>query len=292
MRIHCISCALNRRTLSYVHTQRDRGELSFRLPHQGRTAAGADVSARLPGGCVRRACGRRVHGCRRRRSAIRRWQSSSPAACFRPASPWSSWPEASSSPETISWSWAFWRARSRARQMLRNWRRCLSGQLCGRGARCGAVRVWGTSFPRSAASSRRPLITIAQTKAGLTFCDAFVRGILCNFLVCIAVWMANAAKTVGWEDRWPSFSRSWPLWSRALSTASPICTTSRRDCFTAAQTGAAAEGLTWGRALIGNLLPVTLGNLVGGGLLVGVSAWYLYLKKGRNELLIPRQHCR
>ena len=53
--------------------------------------------------------------------------------------------------------------------------------------------------------------------------------------------------------------------------------------FTAAQTGTAAEGLTWGRALIGNLLPVTLGNLVGGGLLVGMSAWYLYLKQGRNS---------
>ena len=50
------------------------------------------------------------------------------------------------------------------------------------------------------------------------------------------------------------------------------------------QTGAAAEGLTWGRALAGNLLPVTLGNLVGGGLLVGVSAWYLYLKKERNSV--------
>ena len=49
---------------------------------------------------------------------------------------------------------------------------------------------------------------------------------------------------------------------------------------TAAQTGAAAEGLTWGRALACNLLPVTLGNLVGGVLLVGVSAWYLYLKQG------------
>ena len=41
---------------------------------------------------------------------------------------------------------------------------------------------------------------------------------------------------------------------------------------------------TWGRALIGNLLPVTLGNLVGGGLLVGVSAWYLYLKKEINSV--------
>ena len=53
---------------------------------------------------------------------------------------------------------------------------------------------------------------------------------------------------------------------------------------TAAQTGAAAEGLTWGRALVSNLLPVTLGNLVGGVLLVGVSAWYLYLKQGKTAV--------
>ena len=50
------------------------------------------------------------------------------------------------------------------------------------------------------------------------------------------------------------------------------------------QTGAAAEGLTWGRALACNLLPVTLGNLVGGVLLVGVSAWYLYLKQGKTAV--------
>ena len=54
--------------------------------------------------------------------------------------------------------------------------------------------------------------------------------------------------------------------------------------FTAAQTGAAAGGLTWGRALLGNLLPVTLGNLVGGVLLAGMSAWYLYLKQGKANV--------
>ena len=51
-------------------------------------------------------------------------------------------------------------------------------------------------------------------------------------------------------------------------------------------------GLTWGRALLGNLLPVTLGNLVGGVFLVGVSGWYLYLKQGRNQQLFLRRHCR
>ena len=47
----------------------------------------------------------------------------------------------------------------------------------------------------------------------------------------------------------------------------------------------AAAGLTWGRALLGNLLPVTLGNLVGGVLLVGVSGWYLYLKQGKTTVI-------
>jgi len=54
---------------------------------------------------------------------------------------------------------------------------------------------------------------------------------------------------------------------------------------TAAQTSAAAAGLTWGRALLGNLLPVTLGNLVGGVFLVGVSGWYLYLKQGKTTVI-------
>ena len=37
---------------------------------------------------------------------------------------------------------------------------------------------------------------------------------------------------------------------------------------------AVSVGSTWGRALLRNLLPVTLGNLVGGVFLVGVSGWY------------------
>ena len=49
--------------LAHVYPQRSCGELSFRLPDQGGAAAGPDVSACLYGGCLRRAGGRRVHGC-------------------------------------------------------------------------------------------------------------------------------------------------------------------------------------------------------------------------------------
>ena len=127
------------------------------------------------------------------------------------------------------------------------------------------------------------MIAIAQAKASLSFSDAFVRGILCNFLVCIAVWMASAAKSVPGKI----LAVFFPIMTFVVagfehSVANMYYLTA--GLLTAAQTGAAAGGLTWGRALLGNLLPVTLGNLVGGVLLVGVSAWYLYLKQGKTAV--------
>ena len=154
------------------------------------------------------------------------------------------------------------------RQMLRNWLVVYLGNFAG-AVLVAALCVSGHVFSAFGGKLAVSVVTIAQTKAGLTFGDAFVRGILCNFLVCIAVWMANAARTVGGKGFEHSVANMYYL---------------AAGLFTAGQTGAAAEGLTWGRALIGNLLPVTLGNLVGGGLLVGVSAWYLYLKQERNSV--------
>lgn len=48
--------------------------------------------------------------------------------------------------------------------------------------------------------------------------------------------------------------------------------------------GMVYENLTWGGFLLRNLLPVTLGNMVGGVVLVGVTAWYLYLAPERDRV--------
>lgn len=146
-------------------------------------------------------------------------------------------------------------------------------------ALCMLGHVFSAFDGRLAAS----VIAIAQTKASLPFGNAFVRGILCNFLVCIAVWMASAAKSVPGKI----LAVFFPIMTFVVagfehSVANMYYLTA--GLLTAAQTGAAAEGLTWGRALACNLLPVTLGNLVGGVLLVGVSAWYLYLKQGKTTV--------
>ena len=168
------------------------------------------------------------------------------------------------------------------RQMLRNWLVVYLGNFAGAvlvAALCVSGHVFSVFGGKLAAS----VIAIAQTKAGLMFGDAFVRGILCNFLVCIAVWMANAARTVGGKIAavfFPIMAFVVAGFEHSIANMYYLAA----GLFTAGQTGAAAEGLTWGRALAGNLLPVTLGNLVGGGLLVGVSAWYLYLKKERNSV--------
>lgn len=168
------------------------------------------------------------------------------------------------------------------RQMLRNWLVVYLGNFAG-AVLVAALCVSGHVFSAFGGKLAASVIAIAQTKAGLTFGDAFVRGILCNFLVCIAVWMANAAKTVGGKIAavfFPIMAFVVAGFEHSIANMYYLAA----GIFTAGQTGAASEGLTWGGALAGNLLPVTLGNLVGGGLLVGVSAWYLYLKKERNSV--------
>ena len=169
-----------------------------------------------------------------------------------------------------------------ARRMLRNWLVVYLGNFAG-AVLVAALCVSGHVFSAFGGKLAASVIAIAQTKAGLTFGDAFVRGILCNFLVCISVWMANAARTVGGKIAavfFPIMAFVVAGFEHSIANMYYLAA----GLFTAGQTGAAAEGLTWGRALIGNLLPVTLGNLVGGGLLVGVSAWYLYLKKEINSV--------
>lgn len=168
------------------------------------------------------------------------------------------------------------------RQMLRNWLVVYLGNFAG-AVLVAALCVSGHVFSAFGGKLAASVVTIAQTKAGLTFGDAFVRGILCNFLVCIAVWMANAARTVGGKIAavfFPIMAFVVAGFEHSIANMYYLAA----GLFAVGQTGAAAEGLTWGRALIGNLLPVTLGNLVGGGLLVGVSAWYLYLKQERNSV--------
>jgi formate/nitrite transporter FocA (FNT family) len=57
------------------------------------------------------------------------------------------------------------------------------------------------------------------------------------------------------------------------------------DTMTAAavEAGTDMTNLTWGNFFLSNLLPVTIGNIIGGAVLVGCMYWYIYLLPNKNK---------
>ena len=116
--------------------------------------------------------------------------------------------------------------------------------------------------------------------------DAFLRGIACNFLVCIAVWISFAAKQVSSKI----IGLFFPIMMFVLCgfehsvanmyyIAAGIFAKGNAAYLEAATAaGADVSGLTWGAMFTKNLLPVTLGNIIGGAVLVGLAYWFVYLK--------------
>lgn len=133
-------------------------------------------------------------------------------------------------------------------------------------------------------------IKVASIKTNLTFLQAFSSGILCNLLVCLAVWMSYGAKDLASK----SLVIFFPIWLFIASgyehsvanmyylSAGLFAKSSAR--FTEAATGSYAvspeslENLNIISSLGANLLPVTLGNLAGGAIFVGAWYWWAYKK--------------
>ena len=127
-------------------------------------------------------------------------------------------------------------------------------------------------------------IKAAAGKVSLSFVNAFVLGVLCNWLVCLAVWMTFGAKD-GISKAAVIF---FPIWLFVASgfehsianmyyiTAGIFDRCEPLYAGKAAELGANIDGLTWGAMFTRNLLPVTLGNIVGGAGCVGCVYWFVY----------------
>lgn len=135
------------------------------------------------------------------------------------------------------------------------------------------------------------VISTAASKCVLPFGDALIKGILCNFLVCIAVWISFAAKDVAEKIAGLFF----PIMIFVLSgfehsvanmyyiTAGLLAKKIPAYAEAAAGAGVDMDVITWGNFLGVNLLPVTLGNIIGGAVCVGCVYWYLYSKKCQSD---------
>ena len=159
-------------------------------------------------------------------------------------------------------------------RMLRSWGVVYLANVLGAGL-VAALTVAAGTFDGVYES----VVATAAAKAGLPFLTALLRGVLCNFLVCIAVWMSLAAQSVPGKLA----AMYLPIFTFVLcgfehSVANMFYLPA--GILAAGRYGVAAEGLSWASMWTGNLLPVTLGNILG-GCLVGVVYWAVYLRKER-----------
>lgn len=137
-------------------------------------------------------------------------------------------------------------------------------------------------------------IKIAAGKTSLSFLNAFTMGILCNWLVCVAVWMSSAANDIVGKI----FAVFFPVWLFVTSgfehsvanmyyiPAGILAKENAQWYQSAIALGATPEKiahLSWQSFVLDNLLPVTLGNIVGGAVCVGCTYWFVYLAKGRSH---------
>ena len=169
--------------------------------------------------------------------------------------------------------------------LARNWAIVYAGNLVGALGTALLVRL-GEQYTFGGGEVGETAVAIASTKVGLGFVQAVALGILCNALVCLAVWLTYGARTT--TDKVlaivPPITAFVALGfehSVANMYFVPYALLVERDTAWLESTLGVESlaGLDWGSFLVDNLLPVTIGNVIGGGLLVGAVYWFVYLRR-------------
>jgi formate transporter len=180
-------------------------------------------------------------------------------------------------------------------QLLRNWGIVFVGNFVG-SLLTVAIMFMTKQYMFSKGAVGLTALNIATTKASLEPVQAFFLGVMCNALVCMAVWLCYGARSTmdkimaiifpismfvaaGFEHNVANmyfipmglvikqFAPAAFWASDALAKATPTAITIE-----------AFSKLTWGNFFLNNLIPVTLGNIVGGAGMVGLAYWFVYLR--------------
>ena len=176
-------------------------------------------------------------------------------------------------------------------KLLRNWILVYVGNFLGSVA-TAAILYMSKAWTNNGYQFGIRAMMIASHKVSLGFVEAFFLGILCNSLVCLALWLAASGKKVsdkvlaiifpisafvaiGFEHSvanmyFLTFSlmiKDDPMLLSAMKTAGITVDTSNIDYI----------------GVLNNLVPVTLGNIVGGCIFVGLVYWLAYLRNNRKE---------
>lgn len=170
--------------------------------------------------------------------------------------------------------------------MLKNWIAVYIGNLIG-SVFIAFLIVQSGQLSSGASLLGGITIKISYGKVSLSFVQAVFLGIMCNWLVCLAVWLCYGAKDMTGK----MLAAFFPIWlfitsgfehSVANMYYIPAGIFSKSVPAYAAASGLYAEALSninWAAFFIKNLMPVTLGNIIGGAFFVGMFYWICYKKK-------------
>jgi formate/nitrite transporter len=128
------------------------------------------------------------------------------------------------------------------------------------------------------------MLSAANAKTTYDFGQAVMLGLLCNVLVCLAVWMTYGARTLTDKVLAVVFPISLFVaagFEHSVANMYIIPTgilLKTLDASFTVRMGIELSHLSWQSFLLGNLLPVTIGNILGGSLLVGLMYHFAYQK--------------
>jgi formate transporter len=189
----------------------------------------------------------------------------------------------------IVMAWASGKVRTR--DLLFNWVVAFVGNSVG-AFTTAVLMFYTTQYTFGGGTVGLVALTTASAKTSLEFVPAVALGVMCNALVCLAVWMCFSARTTvdrvvtiippitafvaaGFEHSianvyfipmglFIKLGAPATFWTSIGKTANDF------------------PSLTWINFFIGNLLPVTIGNIIGGSVMVAAVYWFVYLRKRAN----------
>ena len=173
------------------------------------------------------------------------------------------------------------------RKLLRNWTIVYGGNFVGSVGMAALVFLSG-QYTFGGGAVGETALKIAAGKVELGFIQAISLGTLCNTLVCLAVWLTFSARTT--VDKiaaiiFPvtAFVAAGFEHSIANMYFIPFGLMIKQfDPNFVVQSGVDVSTLTWGTFLLNNLLPVTIGNIIGGAALVSATYWAIFLRSRKG----------
>ncbi len=166
--------------------------------------------------------------------------------------------------------------------MLKNWAVVYAGNFVG-SLFVALMLTYSHAYSLFDGKLAQSVVSTAQGKVLLAMPDAFLRGILCNILVCLAVWISFSAEDVAGKI----LGLYLPIMLFVLS-GYEHCVANMyfipAGIFASQEYGIAADpALNWYGCIVNNLIPVTIGNVIGGVCVIGLGYYFAYLHRTAEE---------